>query len=84
MAEKLGLIGIPTSMGTFAPGQKKSPGALRDADLLGRLSDADVEVVDHGDSGGVRRWRPDKGNSGRGGCRRPGERRGARPCRDRG
>ncbi|MBA2715271.1 MAG: arginase family protein [Rubrobacteraceae bacterium] len=62
MAKKLGLIGVPTSMGAFAPGQEKSPGALRDADLLGRLSDAGVEVVDHGDGGGVRRWRPDKGN----------------------
>jgi arginase len=61
MAKKLGLIGVPTSMGAFAPGQEKGPGALRDADLVGRLSHAGVEVVDHGD-GGVRRWRPDKGN----------------------
>ncbi len=49
-------------MGAFAPGQEKGPGALRDADLIGRLSRAGVEVVDHGDGGGVRRWRPDKGN----------------------
>jgi arginase len=59
MAKKLGLIGVPTSMGAFAPGQEKGPKALRDADLLERLSRAGVEVSDHGDSG-VRRWRPDK------------------------
>lgn len=61
MAKKLGLIGVPTSMGAFAPGQEKGPTALRDADLLGRLSRAGVEVSDHGDSR-VRRWRPDKNN----------------------
>jgi arginase len=58
----LGLIGVPTSMGAFAPGQEKGPRALRNTDLLGRLSRAGVEVTDHGDGGGVRRWRPDKGN----------------------
>jgi arginase len=62
MAKTLGLIGVPTSMGAFAPGQEKGPAALRDADLLGRLSRAGVEVADHGDGGGVRRWRPDKDN----------------------
>jgi arginase len=62
MAHKLGLIGVPTSMGAFAPGQEKGPGALRQANLLGRLSRAGVEVVDLGNGGGVRRWRPDKAN----------------------
>jgi arginase len=62
VATKLGLIGVPTSMGAFAPGQEKSPRALRDADLTGRLSRVGVEVTDHGDGGGVRRWRPDKSN----------------------
>jgi arginase len=61
VAKKLGLIGVPTSMGAFAPGQEKGPKALRDADLLERLSRAGVEVSDHGDSK-VRRWRPDKSN----------------------
>jgi arginase len=60
VAKEIGLIGVPTSMGAFAPGQEKGPEALREADLLGRLSRAGVEVVDHGDGGGVRRWRPDK------------------------
>jgi arginase len=62
MATKLGLIGVPTSMGAFAPGQEKAPRALRAAGLIARFSRAGVEVVDHGDGGGVRRWRPDKGN----------------------
>jgi arginase len=62
VAKKVGLVGVPTSMGAFAPGQEKGPGALRDADLVGRLSRAGVDVTDLGDGGGVRRWRPDKGN----------------------
>jgi arginase len=62
VSKKLGLIGVPTSMGAFAPGQEKGPGALREADLLGRLSRAGIEVVDHGDGEEVRRWRPDRAN----------------------
>jgi arginase len=61
MAKTLGLIGVPTSMGAFSPGQEKGPAALRNANLLGRLFSTGVEVADHGD-GEVRRWRPDKGN----------------------
>jgi arginase len=56
------MIGVPTSMGAFAPGQEKGPGTLRDAGLIERLSRAGVEGVDYGDGGGVRRWQPDKGN----------------------
>lgn len=62
VARVLGLIGVPSSMGAFAPGQEKGPGALRDADLLGRLACAGVEVADYGDGGRVQRWRPDKDN----------------------
>jgi arginase len=62
VAKTVGLIGVPTSMGAFAPGQEKGPGALREADLVGRLSRAGVEVADQGDAMEVRRWRPDKGN----------------------
>jgi arginase len=61
VARTLGLIGIPTSMGAFAPGQEKGPTALRNADLLGRLSRSGVEVADHGDAA-MQRWRPDKVN----------------------
>ena len=58
----LGLIGVPSSMGAFAPGQEKGPMALREADLLGRLSRSGIEVADHGNGGRVRRWRPDREN----------------------
>src|SRR5215207_8734932 len=62
MGKTLGLIGVPSSMGAFAPGQEKGPRALRDVDLIGRLSRAGVEVADHGDGVTTRRWRPDKSN----------------------
>lgn len=62
MAKTLGLIGVSTSMGAFAPGQEKGPRALREADLLGRLSHAGVEVADYGDGEKTRRWQPDKEN----------------------
>jgi arginase family enzyme len=31
MSPSLGLIGVPTSAGAFAPGQEQAPQALRDA-----------------------------------------------------
>ena len=62
MSKTFGLIGVPTSMGAFAPGQEKGPRSLRDARLVERLTRADVEVVDYGDGEKVRRWRPDKSN----------------------
>ena len=62
MSKTFGLIGVPTSMGAFAPGQEKGPKSLRDARLVERLTRAGVEVVDYGDGEKVRRWRPDKSN----------------------
>jgi arginase len=53
------VIGVPSSMGSFAPGQEKAPAALRLAGLIGRLRDAGVDVRDQGDSP-VRRWFPDR------------------------
>jgi arginase len=55
----LGLIGVPSSMGAFAPGQEKGPAALREAGLVERLSG--LGVADRGDSA-LRRWRPDREN----------------------
>jgi arginase len=57
----LGLIGVPSSMGAFAPGQEKGPAALREAGLVERLSGLGVGVADRGD-GALRRWRPDREN----------------------
>jgi len=55
----LGVIGVPSSAGAYAPGQEKAPRALRDAGLLAGLRAAGVEAVDHGDSE-LWRWRPDR------------------------
>lgn len=54
----LGVLGVPTSAGAFAPGQELAPAALRQAGLLDRLRAGGVEVADLGDSQ-VWRWRPD-------------------------
>jgi arginase len=59
MSRVLGVLGVPTSAGAFAPGQEQAPQALRDAGLLGLLRDAGIAVSDHGDRP-VWRWRPDR------------------------
>jgi arginase len=55
----LGVIGVPTSAGAFAPGQEQAPAALRRAGLLDVLREAGADVRDHGDRE-VWRWRPDR------------------------
>ena len=55
----LGVLGVPTSAGAFAPGQERAPAALRAAGLLDALRAAGVEVHDHGDREEWR-WRPDR------------------------
>lgn len=51
---KYALIGAPTSLGAFAPGQEQSPRALRAAGIAEGLDDfGDVPL---------RRWRPDREN----------------------
>jgi len=61
MTGSLGVIGVPTSAGAFAPGQEQAPAALRDAGLIAGLRDAGVDVRDHRDRD-VWRWRPDREN----------------------
>jgi arginase len=63
MSRTLGLIGVPTSAGAFAPGQERAPGALRDAGLIEALEEAGATVNDRGDRP-VWRWRPDRANRG--------------------
>ena len=53
------VIGVPSSMGAFAPGQERAPAALRRANLLERLRDRGFDVRDHGDRG-MLRWFPDR------------------------
>jgi arginase len=59
MTRPLGVIGVPSSAGAYAPGQEKAPRALRNAGLLAGLEAAGVAVIDHGDAP-VWRWRPDR------------------------
>jgi arginase len=61
MGRPLGVIGVPTSAGAFAPGQEQAPAALRAAGLLAALGEAGLDVRDHGDRD-VWRWRPDREN----------------------
>jgi arginase len=56
---RVGVVGVPTSAGAFAPGQEQAPAALRAAGLLDALRAAGVDVRDHGDRE-VWRWRPDR------------------------
>jgi arginase len=58
---RLGVIGVPTSAGAFAPGQEQAPRALREAGLVDLLGRPGVEVRDHGDRE-LFRWRPDREN----------------------
>ena len=57
----LEIIGVPTSAGSYAPGQEKAPQALRNAGLIGALGHAGIQVVDRGDLP-IQRWRPDRAN----------------------
>lgn len=59
MSRTIGVIGVPTSAGAFAPGQEQAPTALRQAGLLKGLESAGVEVRDRGDRQPWR-WRPDR------------------------
>jgi arginase len=59
LSRTLGVIGVPTSAGAFAPGQEQAPAALRAAGLVDVLVRSGVEVRDHGDREPWR-WRPDR------------------------
>jgi arginase len=49
----IALIGAPTSLGAFAPGQEQAPRALREAGLKADTDFGDIPL---------RRWRPDREN----------------------
>jgi arginase len=59
MPRMLEMIGVPSSMGAFAPGQEKAPAALRAAGLMERLAASGLDVADSGESE-RRRWFPDR------------------------
>jgi arginase len=56
----VGVIGVPTSAGAFAPGQEQAPRELRRAGLTRALARHGATVHDHGDRERWR-WRPDRG-----------------------
>jgi arginase len=62
VSRRIGVIGVPTSAGAFAPGQEQAPRALREAGLVERLGERGLEVRDHGDREPWR-WRPDRANT---------------------
>jgi arginase len=61
VTRRLGLIGVPSSVGAHWPGQDKAPQALRAAGLVERLEAAGLHVMDHGDLPRTR-FRPDPGH----------------------
>jgi arginase len=61
VGRSVGVIGVPTSAGAFAPGQEQAPTALRNAGLIEALREAGIDLRDHGDREAWR-WRPDRGD----------------------
>ena len=61
MADRLVVVGAPSSAGAYAPGQEQTPQALRSAGLLDKLRDRGIEVDDRGDTDLIR-WRSDREN----------------------
>ena len=58
---RLSVIGAPSSVGAYAPGQERAPIALRAAGLLERLRDVGIDVRDLGDTESFR-WQADRNN----------------------
>jgi arginase len=58
VTRRVGLLGVPTSVGAFAPGQEDAPPALRAAGLIEGLLGVGIGVDDLGDLD-RRRWTPD-------------------------
>ena len=58
---KVNLLGVPDSAGAYCVGIEQAPAALREAGLVGALTDAGRDVHDHGDLT-LRRWAPDREN----------------------
>jgi arginase len=61
MGQTIAYVGVPTSLGSYGPGQEKAPQAFRDAGFPEMLREEGLTVVDYGDLP-VRRWRPDRAN----------------------
>lgn len=58
---KVSIVGVPSSAGSYAPGQEQAPGVLRSAGLIDALRAAGLDVHDEGDLP-LQVWRPDRVN----------------------
>jgi arginase len=61
VGQTIAYIGVPTSLGSYGPGQEKAPQAFRAAGFPEMLREEGLTVVDYGDLP-VQRWRPDRTN----------------------
>jgi arginase len=61
VANRLAVLGVPSSAGAYAPGQERAPQALREHGLLATLESVGWQLHDLGDLP-VWRWRPDPGH----------------------
>jgi len=61
MADRLAIVGVPSSAGAYSPGQEKAPAALRAAGLIAALQARGITVDDLGDTPAFR-WRADHDN----------------------
>ena len=61
MGRSIAYVGVPTSLGSYSPGQEKAPQAFREAGFPEMLRKKGLTVVDYGDLR-VRRWCPDREN----------------------
>lgn len=55
----LSVIGVPSSAGSYAPGQERTPRVLRDAGLIAALARTGADVTDCGDLP-LQVWAPDR------------------------
>lgn len=55
------MIGAPSSVGAYGPGQERTPQVFRTYGLIDTLTERGIEVVDGGD-GHTEHWRPDDEN----------------------
>jgi len=61
MGQTIAYVGVPSSLGSYGPGQEKAPQAFRNVAFPEMLQKEGLTVVDYGDLS-VRRWRPDTRN----------------------
>src|ERR1700688_3769569 len=61
MGRTIAYVGVPSSLGSYGPGQEKAPQAFRDTGSPEMPRQEGLPGGDYGDLS-VRRWRPDRKN----------------------